>query len=246
MSIVLPTKPVPKVTQDPKNLILYGPPKIGKTTILSTLPDNLIVDFEDGSDYVDALKVKIHNLNEFGELCQALHESEHKYKFITIDTVTALEEFVKPLALTMYQRTAAGANYSGDIINAPMGIGYSYIRQAIEFVINKLYKETTNIILVGHVKDKSIVSNEGKEVGSVKDFDLTGKAARILAAKSDAIGYVYRDENSNLCINFETGGIASAGARPEHLANKKIVVAERQEDGTFISHWDRIYPSLKK
>lgn len=244
MAISLPTKPVPKLTQDPKNLILYGMPKCGKTTTLSTLEDNLIVDFEDGSDYVEALKVKIHNLNEFGELCKALQESPHKYKFITIDTVTALEEFVKPLALNMYKKTPAGANYAGDIINAPMGIGYSYVRQAIEFVIDKLSANTTNIILVGHVKDKTITSNEGKEVGSVKDFDLSGKSARILSAKSDAIGFVFRDENNNLCINFETNGIASAGARPEHLANKRIIVAERQEDGTFVSHWDRIYPSL--
>ena len=246
MAINLPTSPVPKVTQDPKNLIIYGMPKIGKTTTLSTLQDNLIIDFEDGSDYVEALKVTVHNLTEFGELCKALQESPHKYKFITIDTVTALEEFVKPLALNMYKKTPAGANYNGDILNAPMGIGYSYIRQAIEFIIEKLSANTTNIILVGHVKDKTITSNEGKEVGSVKDFDLTGKAARILAAKSDAIGFVFRDENSNLCINFETNGIASAGARPAHLANKKIIVAERQEDGTFVSHWDRIYPSLNK
>lgn len=242
--MILPSKPIPKVTSDPKNLIIYGMPKIGKTTVLSTLEDNLIIDFEDGSDYVEALKIKIHNLNEFGELCKALQDSSHKYKFITIDTVTALEEFVKPLALNMYKKTPAGANYNGDILNAPMGIGYSFIRQAIEFVINKLSTYTTNIILVGHVKDKTITSVEGKELGSVKDFDLTGKSARILAAKSDAIGFVYRDENSNLCFNFETNGIASAGARPEHLANKRIIVAERQEDGTFISHWDRIYPSL--
>lgn len=28
MTLILPTKPVPKITQDPKNLILYGMPKI--------------------------------------------------------------------------------------------------------------------------------------------------------------------------------------------------------------------------
>ena len=240
MAINLPTSPVPKVTQDPKILIYTAFQRLEKPIPLSTLQDNLIIDFEDGSDYVEALKVKVHNLNEFGELCKALQESPHKYKFITIDTVTALEEFVKPLALNMYKKTPAGANYTGDIINAPMGIGYSYIRQAIEFIIEKLSANTTNIILVGHVKDKTITSNEGKEVGSVKDFDLTGKAARILAAKSDAIGFIFRDENSNLCINFETNGIASAGARPAHLANKRIIVAEGQEDGTFVSHWDRI------
>ena len=103
---------------------------------------------------------------------------------------------------------------------------------------------TTNVILVGHVKDKSIVNASGAEIGNVKDFDLTGKLGRILAAKSDAIGFIYRDEESNLCINFETNGEATAGARPEHLANKRIIVSEKTEDG-FISHWDRIFPSLK-
>lgn len=78
----------------------------------------------------------------------------------------------------------------------------------------------------------------------MKDFDLSGKSGRILAAKSDAIGWIHRDRDSNLCINFETKGEVTAGARPAHLANKNIVVAERQEDGTFVSHWSRIYPSL--
>lgn len=70
------------------------------------------------------------------------------------------------------------------------------------------------------------------------------KAGRILASRSDGIGWVHRDENSNLCINFECGGIATAGARPKHLANQDIVVAERQDDDTFVSHWERIFPSL--
>jgi hypothetical protein len=103
---------------------------------------------------------------------------------------------------------------------------------------------TTNLILVGHVKDKSIISASGAEVGNTKDLDLTGKIGRILAAKSDAIGWVHRDSNSNLCINFETNGDATAGARPQHLANKEIIVAEHKDDGTFESHWERIYPSL--
>lgn len=105
---------------------------------------------------------------------------------------------------------------------------------------------TKHVILVGHIKEKSIVSAQGVEVGSVKDLDVAGKTSRILASRSDAIGYVYRDKDSNLCLNFENDGEVSVGARPEHLANKRIIVAERQKDGTFINHWERIYPSLNK
>ena len=52
---------------------------------------------------------------------------------------------------------------------------YSFQRAAMESIIDKIKSVTDNIIIVGHVKDKSIISAEGKEVGSVKDFDLTGK-----------------------------------------------------------------------
>lgn len=82
--------------------------------------------------------------------------------------------------------------------------------------------------------------------GSVKDLDLAGKAKRILSAKSDAIGWVHRDDDGNLCISFGTDGEILTGARPKHLACKDIIVAERTEDGDFISHWDRIFPSEAK
>lgn len=100
---------------------------------------------------------------------------------------------------------------------------------------------TDNLIICGHVKDTAL--NEGLE-GTVKDLDLVGKLKRVLSAKSDAIGFVHRDENSNLCINFGQNGEILTGARPLHLANKDIIVAERNEDGTFTSHWERIFPSI--
>ena len=102
-------------------------------------------------------------------------------------------------------------------------------------------KCTDNLIICGHVKDSAL--QEGAS-GVLKELDLAGKTKRVLSAKSDAIGFVHRDENSNLCIQFGTDGEVLTGARPSHLANKDIIVAERQEDGSFISRWDRIYPSL--
>ena len=110
-------------------------------------------------------------------------------------------------------------------------------------VLDMVSQCADNIILCGHVKDVSL--NEGLD-GSLRDLDIAGKQKRVLSAKSDAIGFVHRDENSNLCIQFGTDGEVLTGARPQHLANKDIIVAERNEDGTFTSHWERIYPSLKE
>lgn len=248
MSVVLPTKKVAAETQDPKNLIIYGSPKVGKTTLLAELPNSLLIDLEEGSTYIDAVKVKAHNIAELSEVCKAVIEAGKPYKFIVLDTITALEEMSKPLAAKLYMATPMGKNYQGGgegILALPSGGGYLWLRNAIEKIIDMVAKCADNIILVGHVKDKAIVDSEGKEQGSLKDFDMTGKISRILAAKSDGISWIHRDKDSNLCLNFETGGIATAGARPKHLANKDIIVAENNGDGTFTSHWERIFPSLK-
>ena len=105
MAITLPTSRIPAESQDPKYLILFGLPKVGKTTILATLENNLILDFENGSTYIEALKVKINTLKELGEVCKAIKEAGKPYKFITIDTVTAVEELAKPMAIRMYQNS---------------------------------------------------------------------------------------------------------------------------------------------
>ena len=245
MSIVLPTAKVPAETQDPKNLILFGLPKVGKTTILSTLENNLILDFENGSTYVDALKVKVSSLKELKEVIKAIKDAGKPYTYITIDTITALEEMTKDMALKMWQNSPQfTTKYEvKDVTQIPNGAGYSFWRQALETVIDLITSAAPNLIICGHVKDTAL--SEGLD-GSVKDLDLVGKTKRVLSAKSDAIGFVHRDEESNLCINFGMNGEVLCGARPAHLANKDIIVAEYQEDGTFVSHWERIYPSLSK
>ena len=244
MAINLPKDKIPAETQDPKYLILFGLPKVGKTTVLSTLDNNLILDFENGSTYVDALKIKIDTLQTLKDVIKAIKEDVRPYKYITIDTITAVEEMAKPVALNLYKNSPVYSDrYANvtDITRLPNGSGYTFLRQAVEAIVDLIASATDNIIICGHVRDASLNDNLD---GTVKDLDLTGKLKRILSARSDAIGFVHRDDDSNLCINFGQDGEILTGARPQHLANKDIVVAERNEDGTFTSHWERIYPSL--
>lgn len=201
--------------------------------------------FENGSTYVDALKVKVSSLKELKEVIKAIKDAGKPYDYITIDTITALEEMTKDTALKMWQNSPQFTTKYDvkDITQVPNGAGYSFWRQALETVIDLIASAAPNLIICGHVKDTSL--SESLD-GSVKDLDLVGKTKRVLSAKSDAIGFVHRDENSNLCINFGMNGEILCGARPAHLANKDVIVAEYQEDGTFVPHWERIYPSLNK
>ena len=245
MAIELPKSKIPAETQDPKNLIIFSKPKIGKSTALANLPNCLCVDLEEGGyDYIDALKVKIGSVKELKELCKAIIDAGKPYKFIALDTISRLEDMVKPLALKLYLNTPAGSKFTGDdVLDAPMGAGYQYIRKAMEMCIDMIAKCAPNIILVCHSKDAAV----GVSDLTTRQIDLLGKSGRILASKSDGIGFMSRDEHSNTILSFNTNDTSiEAGARPEHLCNKEIVLGEMLKDGTIKYYWERIYPSLVK
>ena len=184
-------------------ILIFSKPKLGKPSALAELPGALCIDLEDGGyDYIDAVKVKATSVSDIKEICKAIKEANFPYKFIVLDTITALEEMVKPTAIQLYRNSPQASDKYADVTDPtllPNGSGYSFIRIAIEKVIDMFASVVPNIILCGHVKDVSL--NEGLD-GTVKDLDLVGKTKRILSAKSDAIGFVHRDDDGNLCINF--------------------------------------------
>lgn len=258
---LLPSTKSIKKTDDPRNLIIFGLPKVGKTTALAQLPNTLIVDLENGSDYVEGFIVKANNVQEVFKVAKSMipvdsqgnpnpSYEENNFKFIVIDTVTALEDMCLPLAKQLFMKTPLGRNYDGeDVRTLPNGQGYLYIREAMKEIIGWFKKTGKNVILTGHVKDKSLV--EGGSDLNVKALDLNGKLSTILSADSDAIGYVYRDtENGNLMINFGDMNSVLTGSRITRLAGKTIQLAERtmndKGEWEIITHWDRIFPSLNE
>jgi hypothetical protein len=245
MAINLPTTKIAAEKSDPKNLLIFSKPKQGKSSALAELPGALCIDLEDGGyDYIDAVKVKANSVSDIKEICKAIKEANYPYQFIVLDTITALEEMVKPMALKMYLETPAGSKFTGkNILDAPMGAGYSKVREAMELVIDFVSKCAPNIILVCHTKDSAV----GDSDLNVKSIDLAGKTGRILSSKSDAIGFLYRDDDSNTVLSFNTNDkFVECGARPSHLRNKDVILGEMQENGEIIYHWERIFPSLQK
>lgn len=125
MSITLPTEKIPAEKSNPKQLIIFSKPKQGKSTALAALPKALCIDLEDGGyDYIDAVKIKAHTVQDLKEICKAIKAENYPYEFIVLDTITALEDMVKPVALQLYLNTVQGSKFTGrNILDAPMGAG---------------------------------------------------------------------------------------------------------------------------
>ena len=181
-------------------------------------------------------------------IAKALKEEKHNFEFIALDTVTALEEIATDYAAIKYKQTNMGKNWEGsgkDILKLPNGSGYFYLREAMQEIIGWFKKVSKNLILTGHVKDK-MLNEFGTEL-NIKALDLSGKISTILAADSDAMCYIYRDpETGKLLANFGDMNSVLCGSRLEELSGKTYVLAEKKENNEIITHWEDIYPSLRK
>jgi len=113
---------------NPKTVVIFSQPKMGKTTVVAGLDNCLTIDLEAGTDFVDILKYDVLRESKktrelpiivlkklINKIKKANKEKgEYVYKFISIDTITALEDIVLPLANKMYKETPMGRNWVGN------------------------------------------------------------------------------------------------------------------------------------
>jgi hypothetical protein len=227
-SIVLPKKKVSAQTINPRRILLYGPPKVGKTTILTQLDNTLILDLEKGTRMLDALKIEINSLSELKDVGEQIKKEGKPYKRIAVDNVTKLEEWCEEAAKSMYMQTPIGKNFIGrSILELPNGGGYLYLRNAFKLWKDYIESLADEIIYIAHLKDK-LIQVEGKEV-SAKDIDLTGKLKSILCSDVDSVGYLKR-KGGVLTVTFKADDDVICGSRCDHLRGQE-----------FEFDWKKIY-----
>lgn len=245
---ILPTEKSKPRDLNPRSMLIYGPPKVGKTTLVAGLENALLVDVDkQGSSYVEALKVEVNSLKEYGDLIRALKESPGKYEYGILDTITIMEELAQDYALILYRKSPMGAKFGlrpdgtyedKDVLTLPNGAGYFWLRKAFFELIEMFEECFPKRIYVGHLKDKQI--DEQSQSVTAASVDLTGKIKSLMCAACDTVGYVYRKGNETR-LSFVTNEDIICGSRSPHLKNRDIVVAEELEDGNYVTYWDKIY-----
>lgn len=247
--LILPKKRKPPQMINPKRMLLFGQPKSGKTSILAALDDCLIIDMEEGSDHVESMSVKVNSIADYKELLgalkQAKEENEGKvpYRFLALDTLTALEELALPLACSLYNKTPMGANFKGDVRTLPNGAGYLYTRNAFFKLLKPLQNYCETLIMVGHVKEKEI-GRDGEQM-TERSINLTGQTKNILCGWSDTIGLVYREGNETI-INFAPSDELIVGSRQQHLIGQKISVAQSNDKHELMVDWGGVFKQQDK
>ncbi len=79
----------------PPRVVLYSEPKAGKTTLMASIPDLVMIPLEDGQGTLDYARVPQQTSWEMliGTL-QELRDTEHPYKAVGIDCLSGVEEML--------------------------------------------------------------------------------------------------------------------------------------------------------
>ena len=201
------------VSQNPKSLLLYGAPKVGKTTALSQLDNCLIIDTEGGANMIEGY---IESVNNREELIKVLQEAQdgHDYNYVAIDTIDKIATWAE-------NAVCAEENVSA-VQDLAFGKGFGMVREKVLNTVKILKEIFPHVIIIGHRKWARAVV-DSKAIVEPESLDLTGKLKNMLMADCDAIGYVYRDEDKDkLMVSFKANEALEAGSRSPHLRGKDI------------------------
>ena len=213
------------VSQNPSTLLMYGPPKIGKTTMLSRLDKCLIIDTESGSNMIEG---HILNANNRKELISILKEARqgHDFTYIAIDTIDKVVQWA--------EAAVCEENSVQALADLPFGKGWGLARDKVMNTIHAFKDVCDHLIIVGHRKTAKAVI-EGQAIVEPESLDITGRLKNMIMSDSDAIGYIYRDEDEKLMISFKSDNALEAGSRSPHLRGQVLPF-----------DWNKIYKKEKK
>ena len=254
MAIELPTQKIEPKSQNPSRLILFSPPKHGKTTAVAALDNCLLIDLESGSDFVSALKVKVNSLEELQELGTEIMKAERPYKYIAIDTVTKLEEMLEWDATEEYMKQPVGKAFNRDpkdlskflprnqwksVLTLAEGSGYQHTRKWFLDQIEIFRQISPYRIYAAHVADKYIKDN-GKEEVVGSEISLTGKLKTIFSSRVTSMCKIIADGDERY-LNFDVlNDSIVAGSRAPHLKGR-ILISRKEKDGKIVTFWENIF-----
>ena len=213
------------VSQNPSTLLMYGPPKIGITTMLASLDKCLIIDTASGSNMIEG---HILNANNRKELISILKEARqgHDFTYIAIHTIDKVVQWA--------EAAVCEENSVQALADLPFGKGWGLARDKVMNTIHAFKDVCDHLIIVGHRKTAKAVI-EGQAIVEPESLDITGRLKNMIMSDCDAIGYIYRDEDEKLLISFKSNDSLEAGSRSPHLRGQVLEF-----------DWKKIYKKEKK
>jgi hypothetical protein len=207
----LPTKKTVKQHELTKmNSMIYGVPKIGKSTFASTINGGegvLFCSTEKGYNHLEVYNVDITSWNDFRELGRTLSKDNGGYKILVIDTVDLL---VKQCERYVCQKH--GVEHPSDL---SFGKGFTLIKDEFITVATAINQMGFSLCFISHAKERE--QKTKTQTWTYMDTSLSATWSTLVCGMCDFIFYIHMDSEGNRKIRTKGHKYINSGDRTGKL-----------------------------
>ncbi len=186
MAIELPTEKSKRIEDiGAMSLLLYGSPKIGKSTIANSFPNAMFVVTEEGHKSMEVYKVGITEWPDFKELCKKLRKDAHKFRTVVIDTIDLLFSVCETHVCKQH-----GIDHPSEL---EYGRGWGFLRDEFQKTLaglaapDKRGEIPFGLVFLSHAKEVEVKGRITKTTRTV--CTLSGTARKVVLPLVDCVGY---------------------------------------------------------
>jgi len=158
-------------------MLVYGRPKIGKSTLCSNIDKALFIATEPGLNHLEVYKQNVTNWEQVCSVVGDIINQEHDFSTIIIDTVDNMVMFC-----SQWVCKANNIDYPGDM---PHGKGWSMVTAELKRVLTALSQQPYGLIMIGHSKVEEVETKTKKY--SRVELNIGGKNSNIIKDLADII-----------------------------------------------------------
>ena len=165
---LLPTAPTKKVKDlNSFSILLYGAPKVGKSTLASQFPHAVFLATEAGLNALEVYQVPVDSWDKFLDVMAEIAKGQHSFQTIVVDTVGNLFKFCSDFICKKM-----GIKHESDL---EWGKGYSLVRDEFLRVVTKLTLLPYGVVFIGHADTIEIKSLTGAITKSVPQLNKSAR-----------------------------------------------------------------------
>lgn len=174
----LPVKKTPpKQKLEEQIILLYGPPKIGKSTLASQFDNPLFLATEAGLNNLEVYQVPIPTWDTFLNACKEIATGKHNFRTIIIDTIDNLFR-----ACSEAVRKKNNIQHESDL---EWGKGWQLVKDEFVRALTKLSLLSYGLVMISHADNIEIKTRTAKINKTIPT--LPKSAREIVLGMSDII-----------------------------------------------------------
>lgn len=218
--MALPTeKSKPSENLEDKNILILGPPKIGKSSLIACFPSVLFLATEDGLGEIECFNSRIISWEEYLLKLTELKTQKHDFKNVAIDTTDNWYFLGRDFVMKKYN-----IEHPSDIEH---GKGWDLLKDTLRSGMVEASKLGLGLIFISHSREIEI-RKKGKELYTKVTYAIPEHARVMITGMVDIILYM-TIENGRRIIKTKPSEEYEAGDRTGRLPNTLPVFPDMKQ-----------------